>query len=168
MCLITEQKEPIQITEDLIVYKVCNITYNVLSIHSSLSDIEIIKNVISQNSRFIYVKNVLNKTEFNVDNIFHTYADLTVATYYDINNNSYLAKLTHIHEGFHFAFEPDRIKRYLHDTNLLCEFKIPKGSLIFKDLSGLGVTNNIIFNKVVAVKHFYGDFIRNYKSQIKQ
>lgn len=133
MCLITEQKEPIITTEDIIVYKVLTKhRYGYIS-------------VFFLKQPKIYLPGTLYKTEMMPTNSIACF-DSKVERAYDVESS----KLTHIGPGFHFLtfterFNPDRL---IYDLSIV-ECIIPKGSEVYYDATGLGVANQIILKSEV-------------------
>ena len=133
MCLITEQKEAIILTEDLIVYKLFLVDEN-----GKLSAIY---------QDFIYERNRLYKTtltfcEGNKNPCFDTeaamYLESNYVSWYErpLRDNGLIAVI----EGFHSA-ETSRRLRDGYDT-IKC--LIPAGSEVFYDKTGLIVSNQIM------------------------
>ncbi|NMB83300.1 MAG: hypothetical protein GYA14_15940 [Ignavibacteria bacterium] len=132
MCLITEQKEPIITKRGMTVYKVVE---------------RIGDDIISPCIHFMWRQGVLEKTRISkriAEPRRVNYADVIAQDYYDskLSSRNYLE----ISTGFHFAFKQDRLaccwglRFYL----IIMKFRIPKGSEIYKDATGLGVTNQIM------------------------
>jgi hypothetical protein len=134
MCLITEQKKPIKIRKDLIVYK--RFRYG--------KDKESFKpwNYMLD---FNYTLNILHEQQMTHDNIFESWTDATSAIKYPQDQAE---RYTHVHEGFHSAATLNRVKMLI---NVGCTAKciIPKGSLIFKDKTGLIVSNQIKMIEII-------------------
>ena len=139
MCLVTKQKTPTKTKEDTIVYKHCYMYDNN-------------ENEVYSTNDFLYEKGILNETELVINNIRDSVADHLVFLHYKIDIWEWKYESTddvfkHVHEGFHSAKTKERISFYLWGT--LCEFTIPKGSLIMEDETGLITSNKIIFNKII-------------------
>ena len=142
MCLVTEQKRVKILKEDLIVYKLFEISGDGISPWSGVY-------------AFNYKVGKTHHQPLTVDNIPSSYHDITVGKAYgfiNINegkafiNNPIAVKLTHIHEGFHSALTLKRLS-YTFDC---FECTIPKGSRVFMDKTGLVVSDTIILNKRIA------------------
>lgn len=135
MCLLTRQIKPITTKKDLVVYKRLNITNNYLS--------KKIKYNSYYQEGYEYVKGILNTTTFGITKELpnDTISFDNIATdYYKHYNLLINRKLTVISEGFHACLTEERLNNY----EISFEFLIPKGSLIFKDATGLIVSNQII------------------------
>lgn len=121
MCLITEQKEPIILEEDLIVYKNVKLTKNGYE---------------SYFFPFTWKAKKLEETELKTGIKFTGFDPLVTCHYKDS-----ISEIKSWEEGFHFAFTKER----LHILNVpIKEFLIPKGAQVVKDATGLGVTNKIM------------------------
>ncbi len=141
MCLVTEQKKPKKLKKDLIVYKCIDITEKG-QLKSAMQE-------------FWYELNVLYKVKITSSCVFGCFADGTASRKYDPSNKSSdilreeLKHLNHITEGFHSMESVKRTKRVWPRTKIF-ECLIPKGSEIYKDATGLIVSNQIIIVKQVA------------------
>ena len=140
MCLITEQKKPIKIRKDRIVYKTgyggfVNGKMRVL---------------FTPYNKFKYELNKLYETKFTYlptsskDAIGHD--DMVTVAYGWKSERVLNSSLIVIAAGFHAATKKQRLKTAYYD---LVECVIPKGSLIYEDKTGLIVSNKIIIKKEV-------------------
>jgi len=131
MCLVTYQKEPIQLDKDLIVWKeVC--------VNPDTNETE------SVFFKFFWEKGVLHETELNKTEDLDYYDD-TVGNHYDIlcrEDNIRNARLIRIGGGFHAFCSEERIPDISYKT--IKRFLIPKGSLVYYDETGLIVSNQMM------------------------
>ena len=136
MCLITEQKKAMRTKEDMIVWKVMN-------------------GVESPYQGFVYEQGILYKTNIKKDYENPCWAD-------EISRKAYVgvgdlvisnapetswkeAGYVSIGEGFHSCISEERaltLKDFF--TENIRSFLIPAGSLIYKDRTGLVVSNQIM------------------------
>lgn len=126
MCLITEQKRAKILKEDLVVYKMLRVSGD---------------NIFAWMQAFQYEFGFLHKTKMAVDNIAQSAMDDDVVNAYDLDSfldNS--THLTHVHLGFHFATS---IKRFSGYDESIFKCIVPKGSRVYFDKTGLGVSNQI-------------------------
>ena len=127
MCLVTEQKKPIITKKDMIVWKVV-----------------VMRNG-KANSPFnscVWRKNVLRKVKFKITDE-EMYTDGTARIEYESLYNE--NKTISIRRGFHFCFTKKRCSSMMRWGNKMeVKFLIPAGSEIYKDKTGLGVTNQIM------------------------
>lgn len=137
MCLITLSNWPTRIKKDMIVYKaVSQPSYVPKNKARSL-----IQN-------FEYTEGVVYKTKMRIaDCVFaeesgplsyDNEADRCLFEYLDKKQLSYLTMVNVISEGFHSAKDPNRL-----ENGWIRKFLIPKGSYIYRDYSGLIVSNQI-------------------------
>lgn len=134
MCLITEQLRPIKIRKDLTVFKVVTKEINGFSPWNEYYE-------------FDYRLNTLYTESIGADNIPDSYADQIVIENYPYWRSE---ELTHVHSGFHSALTIDRISNFCGWENTVrVKCIIPKGSLIYKDKTGLIVSNKIILKEVL-------------------
>lgn len=147
MCLITEQKKPIKIRKDYTVYKLVEFL-NEKEIRSFY------------NYNFTWELNKLYQTEIKKSSILNAcYFDLKSKECYQGKDGiKYIEvlieklrneELYSYGSGFHSAINKSRIKSNLYH---IAECTIPKGSLIYKDKTGLIVSNQIIINKILEKK----------------
>lgn len=130
MCLVTEQQKPIQIRKDMAVYKVLT------------------KELSSIRYYFRWELGKLYKTYMVANNTSKLIADdLALKAYPDfIRNKSYV----HIHEGFHSFATLKRAEDWgVSSCDIIVKCTIPKGSLIYKDKTGLVVSNQIRIDKII-------------------
>lgn len=150
MCLITEQNKPIKIRKDRIVYKKVKLSFRQNTICSL------------NFGNFTYTLNKLYETDFTFlnfdeneilayDNIVNKAYDYPFSDYdydYPFSDND---KLIVIAEGFHSASAIKRFDmcdKYIQNA-IIVKCTIPKGSLIYKDKTGLIVSNKIIVDEIV-------------------
>jgi len=135
MCLITEQMKPEILKEDLVVYKCLD----------------------GRNSIFYdykWTKNRMAKTNFSSGkiNTCKTFAgcysdDIAERTYKKQNRI-----LLCVHRGFHACLTFARAMEYDYSGKSICEMKIPKSARVFKDSTGLIVSNKMMLIKPAKVK----------------
>ena len=134
MCLITEQKRVKILKEDLTVYKI---------IYDSPWGLQ------AYIKRFYYKIGVVYEQKLGVDNIPDSYYGEEVVNVYNLDSSLFGSEhLTHVHEGFHFTTNPKRIKGHCSFSKKVYECTVPKGSHVYFDKTGLGVSNQI---KIVRV-----------------
>ena len=144
MCLITEQKETEILKEDLIVYK-----------RFKLYKGEIRPWCRRFYEKFIYNVGKIHKQPLGIDNHYESHHDSQVVNAYPSWQS---ASYTHVHEGFHAALTYERLgkkgERRNNDTNVAVDYDyvciIPKGAKVFKDKTGLIVTNTIILKEEIC------------------
>ncbi len=130
MCLvIRKNSDPIITTEDIVVYK------KVIKLNK--------EEVMSPFMFFKYVYDV----EYTIDSKLipyrsGLYADEKAALHYE---EVLEIELVYINVGFHFAFTKKRLSSY---TGTVVTCIIPKGSRMYKDETGFGVSNRIIIKKI--------------------
>lgn len=135
MCLVTLEKRPTYVKKDMIVYKAVS-SYNALREVNSL-----IQN-------FTYTESILYKTkmktkekipaEWSAPRSYDSKADEDLFEYLTRKNMPLSTEVRIIAEGFHSAESEERL-----DSCCIRKFLIPKGSYIYKDCSGLIVSNQI-------------------------
>ena len=140
MCTIINIKEkPILLEHDLTVYKILQ------------------KNLYSSSAGFPYIP---GKKYEQVVGILPAYKrwemydtlEYSKAMHYIFGNPKKIHDLGSIKEGFHFAFNKERLEtKFLlnrkNKIHFLAEFTVPKGSLVYKGIDdSLGVSNCIILN----------------------
>lgn len=140
MCLITVQKKPLEAKKDIIVYKE-------VSKQKGKNIYESIYN------NFIWELNKLYKTDLKKDSRLIYYDEESMIHYVSIPDNL----LTSISEGFHSmdknrARETTSYNEAYDFDSVVIECKIPKGSLYYKDETGLYVSNQLIVLKEVKLK----------------
>jgi hypothetical protein len=145
MCLITKQKKPIKIKKDMTVYKKVNyINDKFTSEHNSFNwelnhlystELKPSKNI-KMHDEFVYEKYKLDEIEYN---------------YNEADKQSILNSkgLISIGSGFHSVNNINRFIYGLYGKNVYVKCIIPKGSLIYKDKTGLIVSNQIIMKEIV-------------------
>lgn len=142
MCLITEQKKPIKIRKDLTVYK--KVLYDGFRISSPIQD-------------FMWELNKLYQTELKDSYMVRYYGEF-VYDYYLEGYQEYPGDLytfcknkgyRTIGKGFHSFNSFDTYKKFEGEIDSCVKCTIPKGSLIFKDKTGLIVSNQIILKEVI-------------------
>lgn len=138
MCLITVQKKPLEAEKDIIVYKEVNKQKEKNIYESIYND-------------FIWKPNKLYKTDLKKDSKLTYYDDKSMRHYISIPKNL----LTSISEGFHSMNKSrciGEMKNIKVKTLPFIECKIPKGSLYYKDATGLYASNQLIALKEVKLK----------------
>jgi hypothetical protein len=128
MCLITEQKEPIITEKDKIVYKTLT------------------RELYATSYSFSYTIGVLYHQEIVYNNIPTTYMGEKVQEKYGFNWTNFRSvckNYTNVHDGFHFFRTKVRAREFAHSSEVIVSCLIPKGSQVFYDKTGLGVTNQI-------------------------
>jgi hypothetical protein len=137
MCLITQQKEPTILTEDLTVYKDC-IRVNIFTAKAVLQN-------------FVYTRGKTEETVMEYEKGFVFPFDLVVSSFYAKYDKpeyeeSESESLISVNVGFHFALYPGRFeKKHPFLATQLAEFFVPKGSKVYFDETGLGVSDKIKF-----------------------
>jgi hypothetical protein len=137
MCLITEQKKPIKIRKDMVVYKLVRPQgYNVFSPWADWN-------------KYTYFLNKLNVEEmkYKIKGEWGRYATRKAMRYYNCLKN-----LTEVNEGFHSANSLkglDHLNTHPNDKVVAVKCIIPAGSLVFKDKTGLIVSNQIKLIEVI-------------------
>lgn len=141
MCLITKQKKAIIIKDDMIVYKR-------VDIHGG-------NEALAPMQGFLYVVGENYNQELVPDHNFISCFSTDVYEYYKLNTFSKkdIGKLfTHIHNGFHFFKNIKDVKLFCNDYTLgdaTAKCIIPKGSSVFFDETGLGVSNSITIVELI-------------------
>jgi hypothetical protein len=143
MCLITEQKKPIILEEDLIVYKkVCMIN----------------KLISALVYPFIYELNKLYVVGI-VKNKFTRYTtwwDMVVSDRYMLNLSDERNELIVIGKGFHSASKINRLLKNVNDLNRdkfkIMECIIPKSSEVYFDETNLIASNQIKTIKLLTTE----------------
>ena len=132
MCLITNWKSPRMAKKDIVVFK--------------NFDCEFEDGLLSPYRGHVYQRYELNITNMVADNKFCSYMGNAILDAYPdfaSDNNPY----THVHEGFHAFTNLDYSSIYRLGLTTKCI--IPKGSLYYKDKTGLIVSNQIIIGEDV-------------------
>lgn len=139
MCLITLQKKPLEAEKDIIVYKEV--------------DKQIEENIYeSIYNDFIWELNKLYKTDLKKSKDLTCYDNISMVYYISNHGND---ELTSISEGFHSMNKSRCIREMKNIKDKIISFiecKIPKGSLYYKDGTGLCVSNQLIVLKEVKPK----------------
>lgn len=139
MCLITKQKKPIILEQDIIVYKkmMCIVVGYASSVYHAF-EYKIGK---------LYTTTITNSQRGR-------YADATTSDFYEeyfisIEDSEikFDEKVIVYNEGFHFYTTKERANKSRNGE--LWECIIPAGSEVYYDETGLGVTNQIIINKLI-------------------
>ena len=143
MCLITKQSKPEILKEDLTVYKSI-IIENVNTVQAGMR-------------YFFYEKNKVYETKILTDEIDITpfdrqvrdaytdlYSDGEFLSYTNVTNKKLLKKhsLKSFGQGFHSSISADRFDSRFFTV---AEFVIPAGSEVYRDETGLIVSNKIMF-----------------------
>jgi hypothetical protein len=138
MCLVTRQIKPITTKKDLVVFKDVKTSDQYDNVKTS------------HYFFFIWEKGVVNKTEFGIEKQYPFDSPknkgVCVANpYFDRKSRNFYQKDTRKHtvikEGFHAVLTK---KRMIKPRYSKVAFLIPKGSLIFKDATGLIVSNQMM------------------------
>ncbi len=142
MCLITKQTKPVKTRKNKTVYKLVNPgNEKNTTCESFLSP-----------RPFLYEIDVLNQTEINTSTEKAAYDNIVQEKYkldprHIDDYNKKLKTITVLGEGFHAALEAGRLSTY--GNKIIAEFLIPKGSLVYTDATGLIISNQIIFKKII-------------------
>jgi len=144
MCLLTKQKIPTILEEDMVVYKrLSKFGDNPKEFESSCVG-------------FKYTLGEKYVTKLVFDKKPDSFADEMVRNHYkfsDLDNKTFkqvASRMTNIHEGFHFYVTIKRLTdSYFKSFHTMVECVIPKGSEVFFDETGLGVTDTIIIKKII-------------------
>jgi len=131
MCLITDIKTEFIAEEDMTVYKMLRETENP-SIVSSIFQ------------SFYYDLDRLYTTEIKKSKDFCPYDEKDVEylkSKYSFDWTLSINELMSIGQGFHSALDK---KRFMDDSHPVFECTIPKGSIFYKNATGLIVSNQII------------------------
>lgn len=146
MCLITEQKKPKRVKEDMIVYKTGYAHYNS---NGNLEEVNAVFNF------FNYLPHQLYETKFSFINPASREAigyDDEVNLAYGNRNERSTKNLLVVAKGFHSAKNIERLKQSSNHCGHKFECIIPKGSLIYEDKTGLIVSDKIIIKKELLTK----------------
>ena len=153
MCLITEQKEPEIIDQDLVVYKIVKTDLD------KKTNKRVAWPVYYKMGGFRYTEGELNKTEMikkSGDNNISYFDGMVgdhLAEKYKIAPNFpgaleqlvRIGVIAAIGQGFHFG--TTRRRFCVTDPNLsISRFIVPAGSEVYFDETGLGVSNQIIYS----------------------
>ena len=135
MCLITEQKRVKILRKDLTVYK-------------RFYDGGVLRPwSLSYRDKFVYTVGVVHKQPLCVNNIYGGHHDLLAQNAY---HSARYENFTNVHDGFHSALKLKRLGVCQHYyIDYVCV--IPKGSKVFKDKTGLIVSNQIILKEKICV-----------------
>ena len=139
MCLVTEQKKAKILKKDLTVYKI--VTEYGGEIYGWLRD------------DYKYEIGKLHEEKLVANKKTGSITDYIASEAYNKNSEDihwrYRNDLTHIHEGFHSALILKRLSG-LSFNDTIYECVIPKGSKVFKDKTGLIVSNQIILKEKIC------------------
>ena len=136
MCLLTYQKEPKILTEDLVVYKILERDFRAYTF-----------------KHFVYkvkklYKTVITKIEINSYEDDFLFCDDLDQNYYEplIKDLNYKeGEMVAIQKGFHSAKSVERVKQISFYSNpFVVKCIIPAGSEYYEDETGLCVSNQII------------------------
>lgn len=148
MCLITDQERPFIPEEDITVYK--TLTKDLKSPYYGMG---VFPNL--RIDAFQYELDKVYKTEIKETSdtsCFDSKDTQDCITAY--GRFKLRTGVRSFGAGFHFALEASRLKddkKYLYENELVVvECTIPKGSEFYTNISGLGVTNQIIINRILA------------------
>ena len=140
MCLRTYQKEPEILEEDLIVYKQLECINDDLVSPYQRNEI-----ILDDPIYFKWTLNVLYQTKIE-QTMDKQFADWTSQKHY--TNFWDDESLLSYGPGFHSYNSKDRIKK-LHGDFITFECLIPKGSEVYRDETGLLVSNQLIVLKEI-------------------
>ena len=142
MCLITEQKRVKILKEDLIVYKNFHIVDNLIRPWTG-----------AFRHKIEYKVGKLHKQTLGVDNIPDSVYDIKVKDAYKLETPlascTRALQLTHVHEGFHATIIFDRLVIMPYPGYVIFKCRIPKGARVFKDKTGLIVSDTIILEEQI-------------------
>ena len=133
MCLITEQKRAKRIKEDMIVYKI-------LTLDGSVLRSKYMWNFIYEIGKEYKTK--ITKQPYNNHILFDTY--VSSHYFYEAINENYLYA---VEKGFHSCLQKERAAFHKIKDDKVFKCIVPKGSLVFKDATGLIVSNRIIIQE---------------------
>jgi len=141
MCLITEQTEPIILEKDLIVFK------TVRNSNGCITPVHILNFVYMQGVKNPIVKLVPTKE-------LGMFADTPSQMHYkhkfiSARSWDFVEGLVSISEGYHSFQSLERLYATFWRGLVSAQFTIPAGSEIYYDATGLIVSNQIIFNKLL-------------------
>lgn len=125
MCLITEQLEPIILDEDLIVYKALK--------RGFLSPYQYFRYNPGQLYEMKNVRIIYRKLGNPYDNIVIDW----------LNKRDESNEIIYISHGYHAALTPERLGEERYEC-CIYQCIYPKGSIVYKDSTGLCVSNKII------------------------
>lgn len=142
MCLITEQTTPEVLKEDLEVFKIVQL----------LDDwIRAIHEIFTYKLGRLYTAELGITTEQScgTDDL----VNLVYGNFIERTDNK--SKLTNVTTGFHFYTTEERMSGSLllskyFKNHVVVKCIIPKGSLIMRDSTGLGVANQIIVKEILS------------------
>ena len=144
MCLITKQKEAEILKEDLTVYK---------RFHSENG--ELLPWSDDYRHLLVYKIGKTYKQPLGVNNIVGSIYDGLVYRKYKLClplvSNPNISEFTHIHKGFHSALTQERLGEGYSSYHVDCKCTIPKGAKVFKDETGLIVSDKIKVNKRIKL-----------------
>ena len=144
MCLITNQQEPKVLKKDLIVYKkVIEKITKPLTFSSSIQFFEWIPGVIYKSKLRKVPKHKRNECLGFDDIVYNAYYKREYGDYFNYIFKS--KKTIAIDLGFHAALSRKRLEINYFTTNKnIYKFLIPKGSLYYKDSTGLIVADTMM------------------------
>jgi hypothetical protein len=132
MCLYTEQDEPIELTEDLIVFKW-------------------VGNIMPDSNNKLRIYSIFKSYYFGYYNEFQK----SNLKYIEVYKSSKNFTLYEVYSGFHAATSLESLKeymlnysKYISPLNII-ECTIPAGSFIYYNETGLCVSNQIIYKKLL-------------------
>lgn len=141
MCLaIVPNQKPVITTEDIVVYK-------------SLI-LEECGNLQSEFNPTYWELNVLKESELKISNSGQFFDAIAQKASYALN-----VEPDFVNKGLHFFTSKQRYLNAYREENcaerndrVICKALIPKGSTVYYDTSGLGVSNQLIINKVLKLQ----------------
>lgn len=164
MCLLIfkeENKKPITLTKDLVVYKLLGEgmkapmhMYYYIPNHRHSTNF-------SFNETFRFADNVVrNYMREKYPSVFEIH-NLIYRTYYEIGyqanelKNALKKEVLSVCQGFHSASSIKRLIDCRYDYYNTYQAVIPKGSTIYKDETGLIVSNHIVIISMLLSNNFY-------------
>ena len=138
MCLVTEQKIAEILTEDLTVYK---------RFWTDGKDLFPWSHEYREYVKYEVGK--IHKQSLLVNNKEETFHDERSSLAYEDYWKS-MKKLTHVHEGFHAVLTCKRLSKNRYDDYVDYVCTIPKGAKVFKDKTGLIVSDTIILKEKIC------------------
>jgi len=156
MCLITERTEEVILSKPMTVYKKVksSIFMTGQKIDNNIKEV-----YTSREGRYFkYVKDRLEVTEIEKSTLPLCADDIVFDAYYKNNNNIHAkfnsGELIALGQGFHSGKSIGRIKQMiLLSSEVIAEFEIPKGSIVYFDSTGLVISNKIIFKNICDVEN---------------
>ena len=165
MCLITKQKKPIILTEDITVYKILGVRKDG-SYYSSIRKFSYILNqcyvtAITKSQKGLYNDSIAVKFYEKFEDVE---AELlkefkNIAKGEDSIGVNFYVEVVVCNEGFHFYTDLPRIMKIIENFYSfpkkyhIMACTVPKGSEVYYDETGLGVANKIIIQNKVDITY---------------